>query len=82
MLGLTLARYFVRRAKGTTGFRAWRFDGERYPGTLDFDFNDLYNTNTAQQKSAPYVDLLPSQPLPEGSAILRWLWTEAAKEWV
>jgi membrane-associated phospholipid phosphatase len=81
MLGLTLARYFVRRAKGNTGFRAWRFDGERYPGTLDFDFNDLYNTNTAQQKSSSYVDLLPAQPLPEGSAILRWLWNEAANEW-
>ena len=37
-----------------------------YPGTLDFDFNDLYNTNTAQQKPALYVDPLPSQ-LPEGS---------------
>jgi hypothetical protein len=81
MLGLTLARYFVRRAKGNTGFRAWRFDGERYPGTLDFDFNDLYDTNTAQQKSALYVDPLPST-LPAGSPVLRWLWTEAAKEWV
>jgi membrane-associated phospholipid phosphatase len=80
LLGLTLARYFVRRAKGNTGFRAWRFDGERYPGTLDFDFNNLYNTNTAQQKSAYYVDPLPSPP-PEGSPILRWLWTEAEKEW-
>jgi membrane-associated phospholipid phosphatase len=81
MLGLTLARYFVRRAKGNTGLRAWRFDGERFPGSLDFDFNNLYNTTTASQQGAPYVDSVPTT-LPAASPMLKWLWNEAAAEWV
>jgi membrane-associated phospholipid phosphatase len=81
MLGLTLARYFVRRATGAKTFRAWRFDGERYKGNDDFDFHNLYNTATAQQRKPYYVDQLPTQP-PETSPLLGWLWTEAASEWV
>jgi hypothetical protein len=70
----------VRRAKGNTGLRAWRFDGERFPGSLDFDFNNLYNTTTASQQGAPYVDSVPTT-LPAASPMLKWLWNEAAAEW-
>jgi hypothetical protein len=80
VLGLTLARYFVRRATGADPFYAWRFDGERWNGDDDFDFRHLYDTATAQQKPAPYVDPLSAQP-PEMSPILNWLWKEARKEW-
>jgi hypothetical protein len=86
VLGLALARYFIQRAKGGgQQFKAWRFDGERYPGGLDFDFHDFYDAETGSERAdpaidPPYVDPIASQA-PERSPLLRWLWTEAAKEW-
>ena len=82
MLGLTLARYFVRRAKGNTGFRAWRFDGERYPRWPGFRLQ----RSLQHQHRAAEVGLRTSIPCrrsrPKVSPILRWLWTEAENEWV
>ena len=87
VLGLTLARYFIRRARGFGGskFNAWRFDGERYPGAEDFDFHDFYDPATANERpdpaiDPPYVDAIASLA-PERSPVLHWLWEEAAKEW-
>jgi len=83
VLGLTLGRYFIQRAQGGTQFDAWRFDGERYPGTHDFDFHNLFyaGSERADPNADPaYVDLIPSQP-PGKSLILEWLWSEAANEW-
>jgi hypothetical protein len=86
VLGLTLGRYFIQRATGgAQQFNAWRFDGERYPGTQDFDFHDFYDSATALEQlnpaiDPPYVDRIASQR-PEVSPVLKWLWDEAAKEW-
>jgi hypothetical protein len=86
VLGLTLGRYFIQRAKGgAQQFRAWRFDGERYPGNQDFDFHNFYDAATAVERpdpnvNPPYVDAIPSQA-PAVSRILNWLWTEAVNEW-
>jgi membrane-associated phospholipid phosphatase len=90
VLGLTLGRYFLQRARGAaaTGgaqFNAWRFDGERYPGTEDFDFHKFYNTANGSEWldpsiDPPYVDEITSLP-PTISPILKWLWDQAYAEW-
>jgi len=88
VLGLSLARYFIERATGSgipRPFNAWRFDGERYPGNLDFEFHKFYDPASAAETPDPavvphYVDPIVSQA-PEPSAVLSWLWTEAMAEW-
>ncbi|WP_371426272.1 phosphatase PAP2 family protein [Tardiphaga sp.] len=84
VLGLSLARYFIQRAKGGTKFNAWRFDGERYPGNQDFDFHDFYDSANGHEKlnpliDPPYVDPLASMP-PAVSPIMKWLWDAAQAE--
>ncbi len=84
VLGLSLARYFILRAKGGPRFDAWRFDGGRYGATQDFDFHDFYNPANGQEKLSPlidppYVDFLASTP-PVVSPILKWLWDAAFAE--
>jgi len=93
LLGLTLGQYFVQRATApATGqsFGAWRFDGERYPATQDFEPRRFtYDPSTDQEKldtsilpvvDPPYIDYLPSQRPPR-SPILGWLWDQAMYEW-
>ncbi|MEK6244260.1 MAG: phosphatase PAP2 family protein [Pseudomonadota bacterium] len=83
LLGLTLGDYFVRRC-GNNGspanYRAWRFDGPRFNGNLDFDWRLLYNTTTDLRLSAPFTDILPMQTA-QVSALLTWLWRKAVAEW-
>ncbi|WP_210421722.1 phosphatase PAP2 family protein [Tardiphaga sp. OK246] len=84
VLGLSLARYFILRAKGGPRFNAWRFDGGRYGATQDFNFHDFYNPANGQEKLSPlidppYVDFLASTP-PVVSPIMKWLWDAALAE--
>ena len=86
MLGLALGRYFIQRATTGQQFDTWRFDGERYPGSQDFDFHDFYDPANGTEGQGhnpdpPYVDPIASTP-PEKSLILGWLWDEAKKEWL
>jgi hypothetical protein len=91
MLGLTLGQYFVQRATNATSgqsFTAWRFDGERFPSTQDFEplrfyydpLQDLTQLNANIAVDPPYLDEIPSQR-PATSPILAWLWAEASNEW-
>jgi hypothetical protein len=86
VLGLALGRYFIECATGVAApFQAWRFDGERYSGTQDFNFRYFYNAATGYESldpsiQPPYIDAIPSQP-PAMSPILNWLWAQALAEW-
>jgi membrane-associated phospholipid phosphatase len=82
LLGLTLARYFVRRATGAGTFYPWRFNGAAYPGAQDFDYAIHYDTTTAQQQEAgkPWLKQLPGHA-PAVSPVLKWLWDESLQEW-
>ncbi len=57
VLGLALGRFFIQRAT-TAGqtFDAWRFDGERYPGTKDFDLRSFCNPANAGELPDPNID--------------------------
>jgi hypothetical protein len=84
VLGLTLARYFIERATAAGGgspgpFNAWRFDGERYPDSLDFDFHQ-FTPAIGTETPLQFVDLISSQA-PERSDVLHWLWDQAEAEW-
>jgi hypothetical protein len=84
MLGLKLAEYFIARCRnpdeGVTGVVPWRFVGERYVATDDFDFRALYDTTTGNLVVGAFVDPLPQVTI-IGSKILNWLWQRALEEW-
>ena len=58
----------------------WRFIGERFGGSDDFDFRKLYDTNNGTLVRADFVDALPAVPV-TGSPLLHWLWNKAQYEW-
>jgi len=82
LLGLTLARYFMRRATGSGVFHPWEFNGAVYPGPQDFDCTIHYDTNLGKQVNGgrPWLKQLPGVP-PAKAPLLNWLWYESTLEW-
>lgn len=96
-LGLSLGEYFVSRCSGGQGFQAWRFDGQIYPDTRDFFWEDFFDAETETRIQAPLgFDAETQTPIevpfsvkdgdatfaPHGhSTILKWLWDKAVDEW-
>jgi hypothetical protein len=83
MLGLKLAEYFIGRCDAPaaqTPLAPWRFIGERFGETEDFDFRKLYDTNNGNLIVSTFVDQLPPVSI-TGSRILNWLWKKAKSEW-
>jgi len=89
VLGLTLGQYFVNRCSGAAGYRAWRFEGEKYPQDDDFVWHDLYDVTTETLTSMPVatgysVEYEANDQVidPQNqSYVLTWLWDKAKAEW-
>jgi membrane-associated phospholipid phosphatase len=89
VLGLTLGQYFVNRCSGAAGYRAWRFEGTKYPPHGDFIWHDLYDVNTEKLKSMPaatgysvrYSSNAQTLNPSHQSYVLTWLWNKAKEEW-
>jgi membrane-associated phospholipid phosphatase len=89
VLGLTLGQYFVNRCSGAAGYRAWRFEGSKYPQAGDFIWHELYDVATETLTSMPSATGYSLQYAPNDQAIdpqkqsyvLTWLWNKAKSEW-
>nr|WP_246408194.1 phosphatase PAP2 family protein [Microvirga lupini] len=89
VLGLTLGHYLVKRCSGATGYRAWRFEGPKYPEDADFTWHDLYdvtaeNLSSMQGASAYSVEYAANDQVIDPqhkSYVLTWLWDKAKAEW-
>jgi membrane-associated phospholipid phosphatase len=89
VLGLTLGRYFVNRCSGAAGYRAWRFEGTKYPQDGDFIWHELYDVAGETLRAIPNAT---GYSVPDGpnnqvidpskqSYVLTWLWNKAKSEW-
>jgi membrane-associated phospholipid phosphatase len=89
ILGLTLGQYLVNRCSGAAGYRAWRFEGEKYPEERDFIWHDLYDVTNETLTSMPAATGYSVEYGANDQAIdpqhqsyvLTWLWDKAKAEW-